>query len=72
MVLDGDELLELPYIGERLKKTSSAAPSARGMLVCMIGVLWCTPGLQQYPFSMYGYTLVVDVVPNFGDKYTQP
>lgn len=31
MVLDGDELLEVPYIGERLKKRSAAAPSARGM-----------------------------------------
>eukprot|EP00752_Nemacystus_decipiens_P012922 g11436.t1 len=30
MVLDGDELLELPYIGERLKKSSAATPSARG------------------------------------------
>lgn len=33
MVFDGDELLELPYIGERLKKSSAAAPSARGMYV---------------------------------------
>lgn len=32
MVLDGDELLELPYIGERLKKSSAATPTARGML----------------------------------------
>ncbi|CAM9128034.1 unnamed protein product [Scytosiphon promiscuus] len=30
MVLDGDELLEVPLIGERLKKSSTAAPSARG------------------------------------------
>ena len=30
MVLDGDELLELPYIGERLKKSSASAPTARG------------------------------------------
>lgn len=40
MVLDGDELLELPYIGERLKKSSAAAPSARGMnasLCCPLG-----------------------------------
>lgn len=41
MVLDGDELLELPYIGERLKKSSAAAPSARGM--CALVLSW-TPG----------------------------
>lgn len=30
MVLDGDELLDLPIIGDRLRKSSAAAPSARG------------------------------------------
>ncbi|CAN0422290.1 unnamed protein product [Pylaiella littoralis] len=30
MVLDGDQLLELPIVGDRLKKTSSATPTARG------------------------------------------
>ncbi|CAN0483601.1 unnamed protein product, partial [Ectocarpus sp. 12 AP-2014] len=31
MVLDGDELLDLPIIGNRLRKSSAAAPSARGI-----------------------------------------
>lgn len=31
MVLDGDDLLELPIIGDRLKKSSAATPTARGM-----------------------------------------
>lgn len=47
MVLDGDELLELPYIGERLKKSSAAAPSARGMCsyICTYVLSWM-PGLS--------------------------
>lgn len=32
MVLDGDDLLELPIIGDRLKKSSAATPTARGMM----------------------------------------
>ena len=45
MVLDGDELLELPYIGERLKKSSAAAPSARGVFVGILEIMRSCTGL---------------------------
>lgn len=31
MILDGDQLLEVPYVGNRLRKQNEGTPSARGM-----------------------------------------
>lgn len=33
MVLDGDGLLDVPYIGERLRRNSVGVPTARGKWV---------------------------------------
>lgn len=30
MVLDGDQLLDVPYVGDRLRKQNEGTPSARG------------------------------------------
>jgi len=51
MVLDGDELLELPYIGERLKKSSSSAPTARGARSAHVLSSQISSGLAPDPLA---------------------
>lgn len=36
MVLDGDGLLDIPYIGERLRKSSAGVPTARGKWISIV------------------------------------
>jgi len=59
MVLDGDELLEVPYIGERLKKSSSAFPTARGTCVRQVLSSQISPGLALGPLAMGDSVLLV-------------
>ena len=57
MVLDGDQLLEVPYVGNRLRKQNEGTPSARGKdpsTVYLLFVLWYAFILPiVYPGTFY-------------------